>query len=50
MRQRIFAAAAFGTCLAALQFALAPALSAKELKVLSEKTVTGFGHVEFRGL
>ena len=46
MRQRIFAAAAFGTCLAALQFALAPALSAKELKVLSEKTVTGFGHVE----
>ncbi len=31
---------------AALALAAMPAASAKELKVLSEKTVTGFGHVE----
>ena len=36
----------FAACLAALQVAAAPAASAKELKVLSEKTITGFGHVE----
>ena len=36
----------FAACLAALQVATAPAASAKELKVLSEKTITGFGHVE----
>jgi hypothetical protein len=35
---------ALATCLAALQ--LAPAASAAELKVLSDKAVTGFGHVE----
>jgi hypothetical protein len=33
-------------CLAILQMALAPNSAAKELKVISEKTVTGFGHVE----
>jgi hypothetical protein len=33
----------------AFQMAAAPAASAKELKVLSEKTVTGFGHVESVG-
>ena len=32
--------------LAALQLAMAPAASAAELKVLSDKTTTGFGHVE----
>ena len=37
---------ALGTCLVCLQLALAPAASAKELKVLSETTATGFGHVE----
>ena len=37
---------ALGACLVALQLAIAPAASAKELKVISEKTVTGFGHVE----
>ena len=37
---------ALGSCLAALQLAIAPATLAKELKVISEKTVTGFGHVE----
>jgi hypothetical protein len=36
----------FAACLAALQVATAPAASAKELKVLSEKTIIGFGHVE----
>jgi hypothetical protein len=40
---------ACATGLAALQFASAPPVSAKELKVLSEKTVTGFGHVESVG-
>ncbi len=33
----------------AFQMAAAPAVSAKELKVLSEKTVTGLGHVESVG-
>jgi hypothetical protein len=32
--------------LAGLQLAMAPAASAKELKVLSETTTTGFGHIE----
>ena len=36
-----------GTCLIGLQLAIAPAASAAELKVISEKTTTGFGHVEF---
>jgi hypothetical protein len=37
--------ALLATAAAAVQFAAAPAV-AKELKVISEKTVTGFGHVE----
>jgi hypothetical protein len=49
MTRNILAAAAIGAGIAALQFAFAPAASAKELKVLSEKTVTGFGHVESVG-
>ena len=43
---KIASTIALGTCLVGLQFAAAPAASAKELKVLSEKTVTGFGHIE----
>ncbi len=46
MIQRISAATALGVGLAALQLAVTPGASAKDLKVLSEKTVTGFGHVE----
>jgi len=38
-------AIAVATCLAAMQFVAAPA-SAQPLKVLSDKTVTGFGHIE----
>ena len=45
MFRKIFTGIALGTCLAALQLA-APPLSAKELKVISETTTTGFGHVE----
>ena len=37
---------ALGTCLVCLQLAIAPTASAKELKVLSETTAAGFGHVE----
>jgi hypothetical protein len=33
-------------CLVIFQMAIAPGLSAKELKVLSDQTVTGFGHPE----
>jgi hypothetical protein len=41
---------AMGLALSAVfAFATTPAASAKELKVLSEKTVTGFGHVESVG-
>ena len=46
MIRKFSTAIALGTCLAALQLATAPATSAKELKVISEKTVTGFEHVE----
>jgi hypothetical protein len=46
---KISSGLAIGTCLVALQVATTPALSAKELKVLSEKTVTGFGHTESVG-
>jgi len=46
MIRKISAGLALGICFAALQLALAPALAAKELKVISEQTVTGFGHVE----
>jgi len=42
---KIATAAAFATFFTAAQ-TMAPTASAKELKVLSEKTVTGFGHVE----
>ena len=38
-----------GFCLVASQFAMTPVASAKDLKVLSEKTITGFGHVESVG-
>jgi hypothetical protein len=37
---------AVATCLVILQLALAPASSAVEMNVLSERTVTGFGHPE----
>ena len=46
MMKKISTGIALGTCLAAVQLAITPATSAKELKVISEKTVTGFGHVE----
>ena len=37
---------AFSMCLVISQMMIAPELSAKELKVLSEQTATGFGHLE----
>lgn len=37
---------ALATCFVCLQLTSAPAASAKELKVISEKTATGFGHTE----
>jgi hypothetical protein len=43
---KLSTAIALGTCLICLQLALTPAVSAKELKVLSETKTTGFGHVE----
>ncbi len=43
---RIVFAAVMLSSFAAFQFAVAPAASAKDIKVLSDKTVTGFGHVE----
>jgi hypothetical protein len=46
MIRKACAPIAIGACLAVLPLALAPVASAKELKVISEKTVTGFGHVE----
>ena len=45
MRAKIVAALALATCLAGWQLAAAPA-SAEPLKVLSDKIVSGFGHVE----
>ena len=42
---KISTAIALATCLANLQFVTAPA-SAEPLKVLSDKTVTGFGHTK----
>ncbi len=44
MTRRVAVGVALASALALM--AAAPAASAKELKVLSEKTVTGFGHVE----
>ena len=46
MIRQISLGVSLGLCLAALQLATASATSAKDLKVLSEKTITGFGHVE----
>jgi hypothetical protein len=46
MTRRLSIRIALGICLAALPLAIATTLSAKELKVISEQTVTGFGHVE----
>ncbi len=46
MIQKLSAGIALGLGLAAFQLAIAPGALAKDLKVLSEKTVTGFGHVE----
>jgi hypothetical protein len=37
---------AFSVCLVVCQTTNAPAVSAKELKVLSEQTASGFGHIE----
>ena len=37
---------AFSMCLVVFQMMIAPEVSAKELKVLSEQTATGFGHLE----
>ncbi len=37
---------ALGTCIVISQIAVSPATSAAEMKVLSETTTTGFGHVE----
>jgi len=37
---------ALSMCLVIFQMMIAPELSAKELKVLSEQTATGFGHLE----
>ncbi len=48
MIEKFSSAIALGICLAALPMATAP-VSAAELKVISEKTVTGFGHVESVG-
>ncbi len=46
MIQKLSAGIALGVGLAAFQLASAPSALAKDLKVLSENTVTGFGHVE----
>ena len=43
---RIISASMAFAGLAAFQLAGAPAASSKELKVISDKTITGFGHVE----
>ncbi len=45
MSGRTFAGMTLAICLASLPLAAAPA-TAKELKVISDKTVTGFGHPE----
>ena len=46
MIRQISFVATLGLGLAVSQLAVSPAASAKDLKVLSDKTVTGFGHVE----
>ncbi len=46
MIKKLFMGLALTACLTALQITTATAVSAAELKVLSDKTVTGFGHVE----
>ena len=46
MIRQISFAVSLGLCLGVSQLSVSPAASAKDLKVLSDKTVTGFGHVE----
>ena len=46
IRQFSFNFLACSICLLISQMTLAPEVSAQELKVLSEQTATGFGHVE----
>jgi hypothetical protein len=46
IRQFSFNFLACPICLVISQVTLAPEVSARELKVLSEQTATGFGHVE----
>ncbi len=46
MTKKMITEIALAICFGCLQLAVAPAASAKELKVLSENTVTGFGHIE----
>jgi hypothetical protein len=45
MIRRFSMSLVLGTCLAGLQLTSVSTSSAKELKVISEKTVAGFGHV-----
>lgn len=46
MIRKISTLLVLGTCFAGLQITSASTVLAKDLKVISEKTVTGFGHVE----
>jgi len=46
MIRQVSLGVSLGLCLAAIQLATVATVSAKDLKVLSEKTITGFGHVE----
>ena len=46
MIRQISFGVSLGLCIAVSQLAASPAASAKDLKVLSDKTITGFGHVE----
>ncbi len=45
--KKTVSAAVMLSSLAAFQLAAAPGTLAKDVKVLSDKTITGFGHVEF---
>jgi len=46
MIRKFFMSLVLGTCLCGLQLTGVSPASAKEMKVISEKTVAGFGHVE----
>jgi sugar lactone lactonase YvrE len=46
MIRQVSLGVSLGLCLAAIQLTTTATVSAKDLKVLSEKTITGFGHVE----